>query len=115
MSAEDCEVYRSEFEIDVRDTKKIDELDEALRGLVRRILEELEKMGFNVDFYFVYNTTWWESEVAEKKIFLGIFTVDGKRYSIPLAKLTRYFTNYSVSVKVYSIEEALCMMEEVPR
>jgi len=112
------------FEIDVRDKKKIDELDEAVRGLVRRILEELEKRGFNIDFYFVYNTTWWETERVdwnevgnkiERKIFLGIFTVDGKRYSIPLAKLTRYFTNYCVSVEVYSIEEALRSMEEVPR
>ena len=112
------EVGGNLFEIDVRDTKKIDELDEAVRGLARRILEELEKRGFNVVFYFVYNTErvdWNEvGNKIERKIALGVFTVDGKRYSIPLAKLTRYF-NYCVSVKVYSIEEALSKMEEVPR
>lgn len=111
------------FEIDVRDKKKIYELGEAVRGLARRVLEELEKRGFNVDFYFVYKMTWFETErvdwnevpvSAEKKIFLGIFTVDGKRYSIPLAKLTRHFTSYSASVEVYSVEEALSKMEEVP-
>jgi hypothetical protein len=111
------------FKLDVRDKKKIRELDRLIIDLSRNVLRELEKKGFNIDFHFLWKLEWWKTDrvdweevpvSVEVKVYITFSTVDGKRYKATLAKLTRDFREYEVNVELYEVEEVVKSVEEIP-
>ena len=112
------------LKVDVRDSKKINELDRYIEKLAQDVLRELEKKGFNIDFHFLWKFEQWETDRvdwkdvpvnAEVKIYLSFSTIDSKRYRIQLARLIRNFRKYEVEVELYNVKEALSKLEELPR
>jgi tRNA nucleotidyltransferase (CCA-adding enzyme) len=110
------------FEVEEGDVEGALEVYRRINRLADEVVAELEKRGFTVKLAFQYIVKrqevvivgqWEVVTSTEMEVHLGVFTRDGKRYSVPLARLTRDLTSRAAYAEVYSVEKALSEMREV--
>jgi hypothetical protein len=110
------------FEIRDGDVGGMLEVYRRIVRLAEEVVAELKNRGFSVDSVLPYIVKREEAVIVKRRevatsteveVRLWVFTRDGKRYSIPLARFAGCSTSRAISAEVYSAERAISEMREI--